>query len=294
MEGQVVRRRIRTISGHLSAGILTEDATAPNTHLIPLNCSSNFSSTLKRLDNRLLFARQASDSQGQFMRQATSTMEQENLQDARPGACSAKCRNEAKPTAAAPPSFSRPGSTGPLFARPVQKEQSCSDIGTTESLKHDKSMLPASERSSSATPQEKQVTCTRQMVASKTMVCGWSPRINVIESNSRCVITVELPGVEINDIRVEMDDKNIIVRGNRSMKWWKTTGGLNDSFTTYHRREISQGPYQVVWPLPPGREYFRSQFLNLEAAEFGDVDIITALIQIQPFGHRRILYTPLP
>lgn len=33
------------------------------------------------------------------------------------------------------------------------------------------------------------------------------PRINVVESKTSYVITVELPGVEINDIRVEIDDK---------------------------------------------------------------------------------------
>lgn len=35
----------------------------------------------------------------------------------------------------------------------------------------------------------------------------WLPRINVVESKTSYVITVELPGVEINDIRVEIDDK---------------------------------------------------------------------------------------
>jgi len=33
----------------------------------------------------------------------------------------------------------------------------------------------------------------------------WSPRINIIESKCSYVITVELPGVDVSDIRVEMD-----------------------------------------------------------------------------------------
>jgi len=34
----------------------------------------------------------------------------------------------------------------------------------------------------------------------------WSPRMDVAESESKYVITVEVPGVSISDIRVEVDD----------------------------------------------------------------------------------------
>lgn len=253
MESQVVKRRINTISGHLAARIVTEDVNAPNTHLFPLNCSSNLNTSFKRLDSRMLYGRQASASQGYFMRQAMSSTDKGNLV-ARSGVCSAKCVNEAKTTAPERPSYARPASSEPLFSRPVQEDFNCNHICEAETFKQDKA-LPASKCPTSVLPQEKQVS-RRQMFSSQIngIGTGWSPRINVIESKSSHVITVELPGVEINDIRVEMDDKNLIVRGIRSMKWWKIAGCPNDSLATYHRREIAQGPYKIIWPLPPGAD----------------------------------------
>ncbi|KNA16170.1 hypothetical protein SOVF_091540 [Spinacia oleracea] len=255
MESQVIRRRINTISAHFATGNVNEDVTAPNTHLIPLNCSSNLSTSFRRLDSRMHFGRQSSASQGYFMRQAMpmpmSSTEQGN-QDFNPGVCSAKCVNKKRTSAPESPLFSRPASIQPLFSRPAQEDFNFSDTGSTEPVKQDK-MLPASKCHTSAMPQEKQSTCTRQTFSSQINGIGWSPRINVIESKSSHVVTVELPGVEINDIRVEMDDKNLIVRGKRSMKWLKAAGCSNDSDrATYHRREIVQGPYQIIWPLPPG------------------------------------------
>lgn len=197
------------------------------------------------------YGRQASASQGYFMRQAAiSSMEQGN-QVSKSGVCCAKTVNEKKTAAPQSPLYSRPASVEPLFSRPAQEELNCSEVGATKSFKQDK-ILPASECHTYATPQEKQVTCTRQALPSQINGIGWSPRINVIESKSSYVITVELPGVETNDIRVEMDDKNLIVRGKRSIQWWKAAGCSNESFATYHRREIAQGPYQIIWPLPPG------------------------------------------
>lgn len=35
----------------------------------------------------------------------------------------------------------------------------------------------------------------------------WSPRMDVAESGRNYVITVEIPGVNIDDIRVEIDDQ---------------------------------------------------------------------------------------
>ncbi|XP_021767408.1 uncharacterized protein LOC110731832 [Chenopodium quinoa] len=250
MESEVIRRRINTISAHFAAGIVTEDVTAPNAHLIPLNCSSNISTSFRRLDNRMLFGRQASASQGYFMRQAMLNSTEQGNQVSKCKDCSAKRENEKKTTVLESPLFSRPASKDPLYSRPVQEELNSSDIGVTESCKQDE-VLPASECHTSVVPQEKQSSCTRQMFSSQINGMGWSPRINIVESKRSHVVTVELPGVEINDIRVEMDDKNLIVRGKRSMKWLKAGGCSNDSFTTYHRREIAQGPYQIILPLPP-------------------------------------------
>uniref|UniRef100_A0A2P2KCP9 Small heat-shock protein n=1 Tax=Rhizophora mucronata TaxID=61149 RepID=A0A2P2KCP9_RHIMU len=74
--------------------------------------------------------------------------------------------------------------------------------------------------------------------------------MNVAESARNYIITVEVPGVNANDIRVEVDDKNLRVLGNRSIQNWRMTAGSRDLISAYHKREILQGPYQVAWPLP--------------------------------------------
>lgn len=259
MEGQTVRRRMNTISGHFVTGIVSEDMAAA-THLFPLNCRGNLSSPFTRLDNRLQFGRQASAAQGHFMRQAAIPNEQENAtQQYR--VWSGNCINDDKYVAPTPPLFSRPATMEPLFARPASVEFNCSKDGIVEGAKQNES-LPSTEcpkfaRPGGATIVRKQFSSCREHISSpQTQIKGmeWSPRMNVFESKSSHVITVELPGVDISDIRVEMDDNYIIVRGKRSMKWLKLASFANDSFATCHRMEISQGPFQVVWPIATGAD----------------------------------------
>ena len=38
-------------------------------------------------------------------------------------------------------------------------------------------------------------------------VIEWSPRMDVAESGQNYVISIEIPGVTVKDIRVEVDDK---------------------------------------------------------------------------------------
>lgn len=56
--------------------------------------------------------------------------------------------------------------------------------------------------------------------------------------------------MNINLISVAICD-SLAVKGKRSTQFWKVAGSSNDSISTYHKREILQGPYEVVWPLPP-------------------------------------------
>ncbi|KAK4438899.1 class II heat shock protein [Sesamum alatum] len=75
----------------------------------------------------------------------------------------------------------------------------------------------------------------------------WKPRMDVLESGLNYVVTLEIPGVSIDNIKVEVDDQSVIVTGNRSN--WSCTPS-NTSKPCYLRREILQGPYRIVWPLP--------------------------------------------
>lgn len=43
---------------------------------------------------------------------------------------------------------------------------------------------------------------------------------------------------------------SLTVTGQRSSPRWRADTPLEDSIITYHQRQILQGPYVVVWPLP--------------------------------------------
>ncbi|KAG5552090.1 hypothetical protein RHGRI_010245 [Rhododendron griersonianum] len=77
----------------------------------------------------------------------------------------------------------------------------------------------------------------------------WSPRVDVAESGRNYVLLVELPGVSIHDIRVEASDQSLTVMGKNSDRSGRAVCS-KDSVSRFHKREISHGPYQVVWPLP--------------------------------------------
>ncbi|KAL9244565.1 hypothetical protein vseg_018332 [Gypsophila vaccaria] len=295
MVSQSARRRVSTISGHFGVGLLAEDVTAHSTNLLPLNCCSNLSTPFQRLDNRLHYGRQASASQGPFMRQAVAPSEQSEqncssnlstpfrrfdnrLLYGRQGSASqgyfmrqaitpleqgeaaqpdVSCKNnitKQKPTVGpTPPLFSRLGGTEPQFARPKAELHSSSagviksntQLGTSPA-----SECPEFARRVEHASKMKKFNSVNPTVSSQINGIEWSPRINVVESKCNYVITVELPGVDLRDIRVEMDHQNLIVRGKRMAKWQNEGGCSNDSFVTYHKREISQGQYRVVWPLP--------------------------------------------
>lgn len=72
--------------------------------------------------------------------------------------------------------------------------------------------------------------------------------MDVVESERNYVLTVEVPGVSSKDIRVEVSDQKLTVMGMRQA--WKVSGFSNEPIVSYHKREITQGPYQIAWPLP--------------------------------------------
>ena len=75
----------------------------------------------------------------------------------------------------------------------------------------------------------------------------WSPRMDVVESGSDYVVTIELPGVSASNIWVEANDERLVVTEQCSIEWWRDG---NEKYAVYHKREISEGPYHVVWHLP--------------------------------------------
>ncbi|GMG98492.1 hypothetical protein Nepgr_000332 [Nepenthes gracilis] len=237
MESQAMRRRINTLAAHFAR---CDDFPAGATRLFTLNCSSGLSTPMRRFDNRTYFAQQGSTSQGCFMRQASV----EESKSAQPGSTCFSYFNEDVPNAP----------EAPMFARPATLEYNLPHLNVGEHAGQNY-VLSLPEPPKFAQPEkltsgEEQIRSSVKMLASQTHGTKWSPSMNVAESGNSYILTVELPGVNISNISVEINDRSLTVKGKRSMKWWKVGSFSNDLLVTYHRREIFQGPYQVVWPLP--------------------------------------------
>ncbi|XP_058100903.1 uncharacterized protein LOC131245442 [Magnolia sinica] len=244
MEDQIARRRMNIIASHFTA--TNEEALSPN-HIFPLNCSSSLNSIIRRRDNRTLFARQGSISQGCFMREVSIKQEfghSSSLQEGMP-LKSSGLENEKN-------SYELPGA--PLFARPAQTDIHISHVGDHQPVKQECELSsiepPVFARGSKGMVGQKQPSVKMIRHAACCDGFEWSPRMDIAESGRNYVVTVEIPGVSMDGIRVEVDSRNLTVTGKRSIQWWRVANVSVNSNPTYHRREILQGPYQVVWPLP--------------------------------------------
>ncbi|KAK4787281.1 hypothetical protein SAY86_011114 [Trapa natans] len=259
MEAEVARRRVKAITSHFLA---MEDFPSNHHGILPMNCSGSLNSGTVRYGNRLLFARQTSSGQACFMRQQAPPTEQA-ISPAQPAA-SNKCSGPERPCNAyygTRPLFSRPTREDPTMwprmglVQPVA--QGCSL--TLSELPPPQFACPSRKvASSNPLPPKK----SSPLVANGN---EWSPRMDVVESGQGYVLTVEIPGVCAKDIRVEVNDRNLVVMGKRSVQSWKLAGFTGSSISTsYHKREIEQGPYRVAWPLPNGvnKDKVSAEFLD--------------------------------
>ncbi|XP_038695137.1 uncharacterized protein LOC119992486 [Tripterygium wilfordii] len=227
MMSEAVRRRCSMIAAHFAS--IDDFPSSPL--LLPLNCSSSLSSASvipRRCDNRMYFARQGSCSQASFMRQQQQQVSSEEGNSA--------------------------GSEAPFFSRPARTEPNTSTAAALlESVKRDDCDLPNFARPNrmSSGRTTHLPTHNRIMNSSEYNAIEGSPRrMDVMETASHYLLTVECPGASIHDIRVEVNDQNLVVKGNRSTSYWKVAWYLTDSISRYRIRDIPHGPFQLVWPLP--------------------------------------------
>ncbi|CAJ2634081.1 unnamed protein product [Trifolium pratense] len=250
MESEFVKRRIDTIAAHFAPN----DEISP-THLLPMNCSGSLNSVFRRCDNKVYFARQTSSSFGYFMRQA-SLEEGGSDSFVAPKTNVAKCEGS---------NYAR----APCFAKPAKKESILSNsvlqpMTRMQGYDYDSLEPPTFSRPSKKIRQGEQLNNEKRIHHSE-IETEWSPRMDVAEAEGKYVIMVEVPGVNVGDIRVEVDDQKLSIKGRRSTSSWKVAGCPNaSSFSSYHKREILYGPYEVVWPLPAGvnKENISAEFLD--------------------------------
>lgn len=249
MESSSARRRIQQIACHLAARKEGGGAS-----LFPMSCSGAMKSTIRRFDNMVFFARQGTSSQGYFMRQVTIKQYPDHGEvkasqlDATSDCTSdvsAACGNE---------SIASNANQDPMFSKAVEFQQGsaeCHEIPqqSQQNMQSAAARSPlfakptlGSNKGIDTIPVEGHLTGQQINIFNE-----WSPRMDVAESGSDYVVTIELPGVSASSIRVEVDDERLIVTGQRSTEWWRDG---NEKAAVYHKRELSEGPYRVVWHLP--------------------------------------------
>ncbi|KAK6919680.1 Alpha crystallin/Hsp20 domain [Dillenia turbinata] len=237
MENQIVRRRLDMIASHFAAS----DEILANP-ISPMSCNGGINSTMRRYDNRMYFARQGSASQAYFMRQAS--VDQRLAQTGVLPKCT-NLVNEGSPNSL----------QGPLFSRPGGQYASSPSVGVTPPESQDCKLLapdpPMFAQPKRRMDEYKQFRSQEKLPASATKGSEeWSPRTDIAESGCNYVVIVELPGVAMKEIRVEVTQTNLVVTGKRSIQWWQEASSQQGSMSAYHKKEIMEGPYQVTWPLP--------------------------------------------
>lgn len=72
---------------------------------------------------------------------------------------------------------------------------------------------------------------------------AWYPPVDIYESEDHIVLKAEIPGVDLNDVTVEVNDNTLMLRGERRHK-------KNLSDENYHRMERFYGAFQRAFSLP--------------------------------------------
>jgi HSP20 family protein len=73
----------------------------------------------------------------------------------------------------------------------------------------------------------------------------FSPQVDVVERDGQLVIRADLPGVNKDDVRVEVTDDSVIIEGERRYEHEENQGGV-------YRVERSYGRFLRQIPLPEG------------------------------------------
>ncbi|KAJ0462087.1 putative alpha crystallin/Hsp20 domain, HSP20-like chaperone [Helianthus annuus] len=214
MASETARRRVEMIGAHFSAvDHISSTAVAP--HLFPLNCSGGLASIKRRCDNTMHFARQNLKSQGCYMRPASTEQD---------------CVDQSSLTSKSTHSQQDLSSelvTTPMFSQPPPKYSRITDVPMKFSHKNTSH-------------------ATKRLGLEKTR----SPRMNIAESVGKYILLIELPGISIDDIRVEVDNTTLTVRTTNGKTAACYFNGCTNS--SYYKKEILEGPFEIKWPLPCG------------------------------------------
>lgn len=76
---------------------------------------------------------------------------------------------------------------------------------------------------------------------------GWYPTVDIVQSDEDIVISAELPGLTGEDVKVEVEDDVLTIKGEKKRKNETKEDG-------YHRIERRYGSFQRSFVLPPSAE----------------------------------------
>ena len=71
----------------------------------------------------------------------------------------------------------------------------------------------------------------------------WTPGVDVFETDNELVLKADLPGVEMSDIDIELENGTLTLKGQRQFQSQTDKGG-------YHRIERSYGSFVRYFSLP--------------------------------------------
>jgi HSP20 family protein len=85
----------------------------------------------------------------------------------------------------------------------------------------------------------------------------WIPAMDLVEENDHFVLRADLPGVEEEGVKVELEDNVLTISGERNSEHEERTGG-------YHRIERASGSFSRSLTLPEGvdPESIQANFKN--------------------------------
>lgn len=85
----------------------------------------------------------------------------------------------------------------------------------------------------------------------------WAPSVEVFERENNLVVRADLPGLNKDDVKVEMTDEGLVIQGERKLEHEEKGEG-------FYRSERSYGQFYRVIPLPEGAntEQATAQFDN--------------------------------
>jgi HSP20 family protein len=86
---------------------------------------------------------------------------------------------------------------------------------------------------------------------------GWAPPIEVHEKDGTLTVSAELPGLDKDNVKVEVTDNALVIQGERKREWEHAEQGV-------HRSERFYGSFYRAIPLPDGAsaENAKAEFRN--------------------------------